>query len=72
MAKHAETVTVQTWRHSRKGLITGIVIKDDGEFVDIELTEDHKLRLASRFSDPNYERGEVISVRKSFLTEVQQ
>lgn len=61
---------VQTWHHSRKGLITGTIIKDTGEFVDIELATDQTLQLVSRFVDSNLEQGEVISVRKSFLTEV--
>jgi hypothetical protein len=62
--------TIKTWRHSRKGLITGTIIKDSGDFVSIELAGEQTLRLLSRGSSPYFEDGEVISVRKEFLTEV--
>lgn len=49
-----------TWNHTRKGRIEGEVVRDDGEFVDLKLTTNHR----------HGARGETITVRKSFLTEV--
>lgn len=64
---------IQTWNHSRKGLITGVLVNEteDSDWVDIRLTTDHELKYASRAYvgriDPE---GEILRVRKSFLTEV--
>lgn len=52
---------VKTWRHVRKGPLTGRIVDTDlGEFVVIELTEDAR----------SYDAGEQVTVRRSFLTEV--
>lgn len=52
------------WKHSRKGLIEGKIIKDDGEWVDI--------KLKNYVSGINREwyKGETITVRKAFLTRI--
>lgn len=60
-----------TWNHSRKGRITGEIIRDDGEWVDIRLTGDHELRYKSEANRGRVdEAGEVLTVRKSLLTEI--
>lgn len=63
---------VQTWRHSRKGLITGTIVSRSGEWVDIRLASDHRL---SYMADANRGRvdgeGEVLRVRESHLREVE-
>lgn len=61
---------VQTWKHSRKGLIRGVVVGDRGEFLDIELVEDHAITVLSAGDDGYRAAGEVISVRASLLTGV--
>ena len=68
-----EAPMVKTWRHSRKGLITGMVVgSEDGEFITIRAVGDQKISLASREGDPWLDDGDEISVRKSFLTEVSE
>lgn len=61
---------VTTWHHSRKGFIHGRIVEDTGEFVKIELASEHVLHLKSELADPYRDKGEIISVRKSFLSEV--
>lgn len=61
---------VKTWRHSRKGVITGRIVEETGDFVTIEVTDPSTLHLASRYADPNVHPGDTLVVRKSFLTEV--
>lgn len=67
------TPEVKTWNHSRKGPITGTIVHTsaDGEWVDIELATDHELRYNATSGRVD-EKGEVVRVRKSFLTEVAQ
>lgn len=50
----------RVWRHTRKGLIHGIVVKDEGEWLTIRLTKDHY----------NGDAGDLLAVRTSYLTEV--
>ena len=67
---------IRTFHHSRKGRLTGVVVRDDGEWVHLRLVGDH---------DPNRmyhseayrvggvaDDGEVLTVRKSFLTEIEE
>lgn len=66
--------TVRTFRHSRKGLLTGVVLRDDGEWVHLRLVGDHDPNRmyhseAYRAGAPS-EHGETLTVRKSLLTEV--
>lgn len=59
------------WIHSRKGEIEGEVVKDEGDFVSIQLTAEATLKWRSedRRGSIN-EVGEILTVRKSFLKEV--
>ncbi|QDH93313.1 hypothetical protein QC999_gp37 [Microbacterium phage Cressida] len=57
-----------TWVHSRKGRITGYIVRWSGPFVDIALSGDHVLRYMSTGADPNHYDGETITVRAEFLT----
>lgn len=54
------------WMHRRKGRIEGIIIRDDGDFVTIALTQDQKLKMFTESGEK--ERGDIIQVRKAFLT----
>jgi len=59
----------KTWSHSRKGIITGRIVHEWDEFCEIEATRDLNLE---KFNGYSYEvkKGEKITVRKSFLTEM--
>lgn len=61
----------RTWRHSRKGLITGRVVREDDTWMHIELAGDHRLRW---LSEANRGRangdGTFLTARKSLLTEI--
>jgi len=66
---------VAKWNHARKGIIEGTIIREDDEWVDIELSR--KTRAADwpdPFKDgfrPVYaSTKQVLRVRKSLLTEV--
>ena len=68
-----EELMIKTWRHSRKGLITGVVVgSEDGEFVTIRAVGAQKISLASREDDGWLDDGDEVSARKSFLTEVSE
>lgn len=64
--------TVKTWRHVRKGLLTGVVVKDLGDhYMDIRLVGDHEFEgIAQQFDGGHHRDGEVIRVRKSLCVEV--
>lgn len=55
---------VQTWNHSRKGRIRGVVLADRGGWLDILLAED-----VAGITEA-WRKDDVISVRASYLTEV--
>ena len=57
---------IRTWEHSRKGRIRGRILAQHGEWLHIELTEDHNLRM---HADGHRQRGEVVVVRASFMRE---
>lgn len=63
-------MTVQTWNHSRKGRITGTVITESDEWLDIQLATDHDLQAVATSNRGITEAGEVITVRRSLLREV--
>lgn len=67
-----EVSTVKQWRHSRKGTIVGTELPTStDEWVDIELARDHRLNYASASAQGTIDaKGEVIRVRRSFLTEI--
>lgn len=65
--------TVMKWNHARKGRIEGELVRDLGDFVDIELSKQVRLgrpdpmrRLG--FRALNAKPGTIIRVRKSLLT----
>lgn len=67
---------VQTWRHSRRGLIRGVIVQKfgegtDDEWWDVEYVGDQRVSLISNFADPRRESGEVERVRASLMTEVE-
>lgn len=65
--------TVTAWNHSRKGRIDGEIVHttDDGEWVDIRLTGDHRLKYVAPSNRGRTDHdGEIIRVRKSMLTEL--
>lgn len=66
----SDTPEVKTWSHRRKGRITGIVVSSDPTWLDIKLVSDHSLQAASVSSAGVTEAGEVITVRRSLLTEI--
>lgn len=51
---------MSAWNHTRKGRIEGELVQDHGTMVEIKLTADHR----------HGAKGDTITVRKSFLTEV--
>ena len=57
------------WRHACKGIIEGEVVRDDGIWVDIRLSNTVNL-LTSRC--PVARAGEIIGIRKSFLTVISE
>lgn len=62
-----------TWNHRRKGRIDGEIIRtsDDGVWVDIRLNGDHQLKYIAPSNRGHIDHdGEVITVRKSLLTEL--
>lgn len=63
-------VPVRTWHHSRKGRIRGVMLAERGEWADIRLVGDQTLGYVSRTLDPAHYDRDVITVRRSLLTEV--
>lgn len=61
---------VRTWDHARKGRIRGVIIEDTGEWLNIALVGDQTVGYVSRTIDPHHDDGDVLTVRKSLLTEV--
>lgn len=67
--------TVTAWNHSRKGRIDGEIVHTtaDGEWVDIRLTGDHRLKYVAPSNRGRTDHdGEIIRVRKSMLTELHE
>lgn len=60
------------WIHRRKGRIEGEVVWEDDTWAHIRLASDHRL---SYYSESNRgrvdEKDEVLTVRKSSLTEIE-
>lgn len=64
---------IMKWSHARKGTIRGSIIRDDDDWVDIEL---HAEARVADWPDPfRYgirplyaDKGQIIRVRKSLLT----
>lgn len=65
-----EAPDVRTWRHSRKGLITGEIIGSDATWTHIRLHGDHRLSYGSEANRGRIdEDGDAITVRSEYLTE---
>lgn len=62
---------IQTWKHSRKGIITGRVVDEDDEWVRIELHGDQPIIYQSESRGPESD-GEILTARKSFLTLIKE
>lgn len=61
----------RTWMHQRKGRITGVIVGEVDEWLQIELCGDHRLNYAAEDNQGRVdEDGHLLTVRKSFLTEV--
>lgn len=65
------------WIHSRKGIIEGEIIRDLGEFVDIELTSKARLGHGSPMAGTGFRvvsagPGQVIRVRKLLLNPMKE
>ena len=67
---------IRTFHHSRKGRLTGVVVRDDGEWVHLRLVGDHDPnRMYYSVENRAYgiaDDGETLTVRKSFLTEIEE
>jgi hypothetical protein len=61
---------VTAWRHSRKGLITGEVVTELGDFVDIRITNEVNMSPLSREDDDWAQPGDIIRVRRLLITEL--
>ena len=57
--------TVRHWYHCRKGLISGVVIREDDEWITIELTSEAGAFLPENVREP----GERLTFRRSLVTE---
>lgn len=67
-----EPEVVRTWQHRSKGTITGVLVSEDGTWADVRVVGEHKIPWLSQM---NRDRGpvldgEVMTLRKSFMTEV--
>lgn len=60
------------WRHSRKGIIEGELVRETEEWVLIRATKWQALRSAKPGAVIPVEDQEVITVRKEFLTEIKE
>ena len=65
------------WRHSRKGIIEGKLISENGDFVDIELANNVRMGQGDPMAGDGFrsvvaETGSCIRVRKSFLEELEK
>lgn len=66
-----QQVEVKTFMHARKGKFRGAVVGDLGDWVDVMLVGDQTLTYLSIGVDPRHVHGEIVRMRKSFLTEVE-
>jgi len=57
-----------TWRHSRKGIIHGTEVGGTPTWMDIKLNRAHRFGISVDSRVEEYDEGEVIAVRKQFLT----
>jgi hypothetical protein len=62
------TDKVRTWRHSRKGLISGVVVKQTDEWTTIRLSDIHPAVAAGYGTVAA--GGEELTFRTEFATEI--
>jgi len=60
------------WQHTRKGEIEGKIVAEGDGYVDIELSRDHVLTLASTWTEPHRPKGDVVRCATSLLTLVEE
>ena len=65
------------WNHARKGIIEGEIVRDLGEFVDIELMNKVRIGHGSPMMGTGFRSvyagpGQIIKVRKSFLQPLEE
>ena len=66
-----ESTPPREWIHSRKGRIVGRVVREDEDWLTIELDGDHLLTYVSEAERGRIDHeGDCIVFRKSLLTEV--
>lgn len=59
------------WDHSRKGLIVGELVREDDTWMWVKLACDHRIPYASEMYRGRIDQeGEVLCLRKSFMTPV--
>lgn len=64
--------TVRRWEHRNKGPITGVEVGGDETWIKVRLVGEHEIRWLSpgRHLDGPVSDGEIMTLRRSFLTEV--
>ena len=61
---------MKTWTHSRKGTITGTVVREDDTWMWVRLSGDHTLRYGSESNRGRVdEDGDIMQLRRSLMTE---
>lgn len=63
------------WQHARKGIIEGEIVRDLGDFVDIELSVQVRLGFADPMRGEGFRSvhagpGQIIRVRQSLIEEL--
>lgn len=66
------TNPIRTFNHVRKGILTGHLISDDGEWITIQVTENFQPKFLGNGGGYNnlYSPGEQITVRKSLISDL--
>lgn len=60
---------MNTWIHSRKGKVTGTVVREDHTWMWVRLGVDHTLTYMSDYNHGQVdEAGEVLCFRRSLMT----
>ncbi|MCV7138370.1 hypothetical protein [Mycolicibacterium fortuitum] len=63
---------MKRWTHSRKGTITGTVVREDDTWMWVRLSGDHTLRYAAQGNRGRVEEdGDVMCLRKSLMKELE-
>jgi hypothetical protein len=66
---HDTDAVIQSWSHTRKGLILGRLLRRDGDWAEIRLARDHKLDYSAPANRGRTDRaGSTITVSARLLT----